>query len=57
MDKIYHCILNYSDILIFVIFQIEIYSIIVSHKFRVYALFLFFVTSFDAVKELYKFCF
>ena len=41
MDKMYHCILNYNYILIFVIFQIGIPSIIFSLKYRIYDLFVF----------------
>ena len=44
--KMYHCILNYNDILIFVIFHIKVSSIVSSHKFRICALFVFNVTMF-----------
>ena len=46
MDKMYYCILKYNDILIFVIFQIEISSIIFSHKFRIFDFFVFSVNLF-----------
>ena len=46
MAKTFHCILNYNNILIFVIFQIEISSIIFSQKFRICAFFVLSVTIF-----------
>ena len=46
MDKMYHCLLNSNDILIFVIFQIEISSINFSCKFRICAFFVFNATIF-----------
>ena len=46
MDRIYHCIYNYNNILIFVIFQIEVSSINFSHKFQIRAIFVFSVTIF-----------
>ena len=46
VQKIDHFILTYNNILIFVIFQIEVSSIIFCHKFRICAFFVFFVTIF-----------
>ena len=55
MDKIYHCILTYNNILIFFIFQIEFSSIIflinIESMFSLY----FLSQSFEAVKEVHNF--
>ena len=48
----FHRILNYNDILIIVIFQIEVSSINFSHKFRIYALFVYSVTIFPGSQRI-----
>ena len=56
MNRMFDCIKNYNDILIFFICQIELSSINFSHKFRICAFFVFLVTIFEAVKEFHTFC-
>ena len=57
MDIIYHCILNYNDILVFVMFQIKMSSIIFLTNFESVLSWYFMSPFFEAVKEFCKFRF
>ena len=55
--KMYHYILNYNNIIIFVIFQIEVSSIIFIINFESMLSLYFLSQVFESVKEFHKLCF
>ena len=57
MDKMYHCILNYNDIIIFVIFQIKKILLFFLTHFESMLSFFFCHNFLEAVKEFHKFRF
>ena len=52
MNIMNHCILNYNDIPIFVMFQIKISSIIIFHKYQIYDFLVFCVTIFRGISRI-----